>query len=257
MSNSHGDHIWYELLTDDAEGAAKFYADVIGLTAKDSGMDEGPPYWLLSAPDGTEVAGMMELDDDMKAGGARPVWLGYVAVNDVDASAEKVKDAGGSLMFEPRDIPGVGRFAMVADPHGAPFYIMRGSEEEASHPFASERKPGFVGWNELGTPDIDKSMAFYEAVCSWSKGERMEMPDGPYQMFNQGDAAIGGMMNPGESFPPVWNYYWWSDGVEAAAERTKDAGGEIMFGPHEIPGGDVIIFGMDPQKAVFCLVGPR
>lgn len=257
MSDNHGDYIWYELLTDDAQGAAEFYADVVGLSAKESGMSEGPTYWLLSAPDGSEVAGMMELDDDMKAGGARPVWLGYVGVDDVDASAKKVEAKGGAVHVGPRDIPGVGRFAMVADPHGAPFYIMRGDSDEGSHAYSAENKKGHVGWHELGTPDIDKSLSFYEAVAGWSKGERMDMPDGPYQMFDQAGRSIGGMMDPGESFPPVWNYYWWSDGVEAAVERTKKAGGEVMFGPHEIPGGDVIMFGMDPQKAVFCLVGPR
>ena len=254
MGNKAGDFVWYELLTSDPDKAAAFYKKVVGLDAKDSGMDG---YWLFEAPGGGQVGGMMKIDDDMAANGARPAWFGYVHVDDVDAAAQTIKDKSGAIHIEPRDIPDVGRFAMGADPAGAPFYVMKTKDDDTSQSFSASHAKGHVGWNELGTPDIDKALSFYGAVCGWSAGERMEMDQGPYQMIQHGDGAIGGMMDPGDAMPPFWNYYFWSDGVEAAIGRTKDAGGQLMFGPHEIPGGDVIMFGVDPLGAPFCLVGPR
>ena len=254
MGNKAGDFVWYELLTSDPDKAATFYAKVIGLEAKDSGM-EG--YWLFDAPGGGQVGGMMKIDDDMAANGARPAWFGYINVDDVDSAAATIKEKGGAIHIEPRDIPGVGRFAMGADPAGAPFYVMKTKDEDTSQSFSADNAKGHVGWNELACGDLEEELAFYGDVCGWTAGERMEMEQGPYQMLEQDGRTIGGMMQASGEMPPFWNYYFWSDGVEAAIERTKDAGGELMFGPHEIPGGDVIMFGFDPLGAMFCLVGPR
>ncbi|MBW0144165.1 VOC family protein [Sphingomicrobium clamense] len=254
MANAHGDFVWYELLTEDPDTAAVFYNKVIGLEAADSGM-EG--YTLFNAPDGTQVAGMMKIDDDMKAGGARPAWMGYVEVDDVDASAEKAKSLGGAVHIEPRDIPGVGRFAMLADPAGAPFYIMSTEEGDQSESFKADRTPGHVGWNECLAGKPDDAVGFYGELFGWTRGEAMDTPQGPYQMYGKDETMLGGMTQAGGEMPAMWNYYWWSDGVEDAVERLKEAGGQLFHGPQEIPGGDVIIFATDPQGAMFCLVGPK
>ncbi|WP_288409715.1 VOC family protein [uncultured Sphingomonas sp.] len=79
--NRQGDFIWYELLTRDIDAAAAFYGDVIGWTVQDSGMP-GMDYRLFVAPDGTMVGGLMA----MPGGMPDPIWLGYVAVDDVDAT---------------------------------------------------------------------------------------------------------------------------------------------------------------------------
>lgn len=77
MANAHGDFIWYELLTTDADAARTFYADVIGWTATDSGQP-AIDYRILAAAEGN-VGGLMQITDDMPSAGARPVWLGYIA----------------------------------------------------------------------------------------------------------------------------------------------------------------------------------
>src|SRR5690606_29985638 len=95
--NPHGSHIWYELLTTDAEAAKRFYEAIV------SGWTVGAPspdhmgYRQIGVDGGGHVGGMMELSKEMLAGGARPVWLGYVGVDDVDASVNKVEAAGGSV----------------------------------------------------------------------------------------------------------------------------------------------------------------
>ena len=123
MANRHGDFIWYELLTTDADAAARFYEAVIGWNARAfEGSDIG--YRLFSIG-GTDVAGFMPIPADAK--GMRPGWLGYVGVDDVDKIAAEIVQVGGTQHMPPTDIPGVGRFAMVADPQGVPFYVMRGA----------------------------------------------------------------------------------------------------------------------------------
>ena len=116
MANLHGDFIWYELLTPDADAAARFYGAVIGWQARAAeGSDRG---YRIFGLDGADVAGMMPIPAG--AGGMRPGWLGYIAVRDADAAAAAVVEAGGVQHMPPTDIPGVGRFALLADPQGVP-----------------------------------------------------------------------------------------------------------------------------------------
>jgi predicted enzyme related to lactoylglutathione lyase len=119
----HGQFCWCELLTTDAASATEFYRRVIGWNAADAGVP-GHQYTILSAGE-TGMGGLMELPQSARDAGAQPGWIGYIAVDDVDAAAARVKDAGGSIHRAPEDIPGIGRFAMVKDPQGAAFTLFR------------------------------------------------------------------------------------------------------------------------------------
>ncbi|MEQ1399752.1 VOC family protein, partial [Salmonella enterica] len=78
------------------------------------------------------VGGVMRLTPEMAAGGARPGWLFYLGVDDADATADAIRAAGGTVHMGPWTMPGVGRMAVVADPQGIPFYIMRGDSDASS-----------------------------------------------------------------------------------------------------------------------------
>src|SRR6266705_3829054 len=121
MSNSHGKFVWYDVMTTDTDAAQSFYHKVIGWHATDSGMPDRS-YTLLSMGS-TMVGGLMPIPEDARKAGVRPAWMGYIGVDDVDAFAGRVKKAGGAIHREPADIPGVGRFAVAADPHGAGFLL--------------------------------------------------------------------------------------------------------------------------------------
>ena len=69
------------------------------------------------------VGGLMPIPEDARKAGVGPTWMGYIGVNDVDAYAKRVKTAGGAIRREPSDIPGIGRFAVAADPHGAKHHV--------------------------------------------------------------------------------------------------------------------------------------
>jgi uncharacterized protein len=140
-----GNFVWHELRTTDARAAEEFYTHVIGWQAKASGDPSGVPYTLL-ATDGFETAGLMQLTPGMLADGMKPAWFGFIGVDDVNAEAQRLEKAGGKLQCAPMDIPGVGRFAPVEDPQGAPFLLFKGSLDSAP-PRPPAGTPGTVGWN--------------------------------------------------------------------------------------------------------------
>ena len=108
-SKYHGKFCWYDLMTQDTKAAETFYHDVIGWEAKDSGVP-GQSYTLFSQGPAM-VAGLMPFPEEARAAGDKPRWTGYIAVDDVDVYAGKVKAAGGAIYRPPSDIPNIGRFA--------------------------------------------------------------------------------------------------------------------------------------------------
>ncbi|MEA3008528.1 MAG: uncharacterized protein QOJ91_220 [Sphingomonadales bacterium] len=253
--NSHGSFIWYELLTPDRDAAAAFYGEVIGWTAKDSGQPE-VDYRLFCAA-GTPVAGCMKLPDGAEKAGMRPGWLGYIGVDDVDSAVADVVRAGGKVFMPAMDIRGVGRMALVADPQGVPFYVMRGASESASASF-DFKKAGHCSWNELSTPDQAGALDFYTARFGWEKGDVMPMGEmGGYQFINHDGAMIGAMMTNPPGQPAGWKFAFGVRDIDEAAAKITAAGGIVHHGPIEVPGGDRVVMASDPQGAHFIAVGPR
>jgi uncharacterized protein len=259
MSNSHGKFVWYELMTTDTAGAEAFYRGVIGWDAQDAGMP-GMSYTLFKAGE-TSVGGMMALPQTACAEGARPGWIGYVTVDDVDASASQAKKDGGNIHRAPDNIPGVGRFAIISDPQGATLALFKpsASAEAKGHP-AVPGTPGHGGWHELAAADREAAFAFYAKLFGWKKAESIDMgPMGVYQIFSTASEPMsGGMMTKPDAVPaPFWLYYFNVAGIDSAAERVKAGGGEISNDPHQVPGGSWIVHCRDPQGGMFALVGPR
>lgn len=261
MPSQHGDFVWYELLTSDADAAQDFYGKLLDWTIEPrAAMD----YRMIAGSDGG-VGGIMPLTEEMTANGARPVWLGYLGVDDVDAAAAAIKASGGSVHREPWDIPGVGRIAFVADPQGAMFYIMRGESQEASTAFAAtEPKLGHCAWNELATTDQPGAVAFYTDQFGWKQEGDMDMgPMGTYQFFHHGPTEtdmgmIGAVMTKPEEMPvSAWTYYFRVADIDKAVHSIGANNGQVTLEPTEIPGGEFQVNGMDPQGAYFALVGPK
>lgn len=257
MSNRPGEFVWYELMTRDVDGAMAFYGALLGWTYADPDQLDLDYYTIEAGHE--PIGGMLALSPDMLAGGAQPGWLGYVAVDDIDAALATVRAQGGAVQMGPRDLPGTGRFAMVADPQGVPFYLMQDQSGRTSNAYVCNGgKPGHCAWNELATTDQAGAMAFYSALFGWVKDGEMDMgPMGSYEFLRHGE-MIGAMMTKPDDMPHAgWAHYFYVADIDAAARTIPIRQGEILFGPSEIPGGDYIITGRDPQGAVFSLVGPR
>lgn len=255
MRDAAGRFIWHDVMTGDTKGAEAFYTAVIGWRATDSGMPEAP-YTILHAGD-DPVGGIMAIQPGDT--GMPPCWTGYIGVADVDAMTDKVAARGGKVWKAPQDIPGVGRFSVVADPHGAAFILFKGSSE-----FGPVTRPmgtvGHIAWNELHANDREEALSWYCDLFGWKPAERNQMtPDFIYQTVAMGtEAANGGMMTRMHFEPwPYWAYYIWAGDIDAAAGRVTAHGGQVMMGPHEVPGGAWILAARDPQGAHFHLIGSK
>ncbi|HYC96223.1 MAG TPA: VOC family protein [Sphingomicrobium sp.] len=254
-----GSHIWYELMTTDPDGAKRFYEAVLpGLTIGDR-LPGDQDYRMINRSDGGMLGGVLGLTDEMREHGAKPIWMGYVGVDDVDGTIARIEAKGGKALMPAFDIP-QGRIAMVADPQGNPFYIMKpvppaGQEDKQSdvfHPTEEQR----VAWNELATPDPVAARQFYGELFGWTSEEFMPMGEfGEYRFFAHQGTTIGAVSGCVGGSPPGWRYYVRVPSIAKAAEAVKANGGTVAMGPMPVPGGDHIIVGHDPQGAEFALVG--
>jgi predicted enzyme related to lactoylglutathione lyase len=251
-----GKFVWYEYMGHDLDAAADFYAGVVGWSLADPGM--APFAYKVASAGGYPVAGLMTIPDDAKAMGAPPCWTGYVYVEDVDAALPGLTAAGGRLKKGPMDIPGVGRFAVVADPHGAMFMLFRDAGGNPPPP-PDPNSPGLVGWRELHAGDGAAALAFYGDQFGWKHQSDFDMgPMGKYHLFESAPGQGGGMMTRMPQTPgPFWLYYFNVDAIDAAVERVKAKGGQIAHGPMEVPTGQWVVHGVDPQGALFALVSPQ
>ena len=254
MNDRPTSFIWYELMTSDPQAAKTFYGTVVGWEAKAFG--GGEDYSILEA-NGRGVGGLMETPEDALRAGAKPGWFGYIAVDDVDVAAQRIVEGGGKLYKDIMDVPTVGRIAMVADPQGAPFYLI--APEGEDQPPVGEMTPGHIAWHELHTSDWQAAFDFYSRHFGWAKGEAMDMgPMGIYQIFTAGSPNWTGAMFNADTFGrPGWLFYFVVGDIDEAVERVRSAGGEVIEGPMEVPGSAWIIQGRDPQGAMFALVGRR
>jgi uncharacterized protein len=264
-SSTHGKFIWCELMTSDTKAAGDFYTSVIGWKINEMTMpgapDGMPPYYLFEMGEGDNcpgIGGMMDFPPELE-GKLPPNWTGYVAVDDVDQTARDYVSLGGRVQREPDDIPGVGRFAVVADPHGAVICIMTPIPPENPPRELGPNDPGNVGWRELYAGNVDEAFDFYSKVFGWTKDHDFDMGEmGPYRIFAHGGEVIGGMMKMPQSVPvPCWSYYFNVDAIDAAIERVNTAGGQVVNGPMPVPGDSWIVQATDPQGAFFCLVAPK
>lgn len=265
MPNPEGSFIWYELMTSDPDVSKAFYDAVVGWTvaAHSSAPGGAVDYRIIGQSDGGNAGGMLRLDAAMQAHGGRPMWLGYLYVEDVDARVAAITSDGGKTLIPPHDAPGIGRFAMVTDPVGVPFYMMKpvppvDSPDAVSDVFSVDQ-PQHVRWNELSTTDQDGAIAFFAKHFGWAQEGAIPMGEmGDYKFIQKDGVGIGAIM---KKPPPVpmsgWTYYIGVEDIGRAAALVTAGGGQILFGPMEIPGGEFSLHGMDPHGASFGLVGPR
>ena len=248
----HGKFVWYELTTPDAPAARRFFAEVLGWDSRD-GTVPGIDYSLMSAA-GTDIAGLMAKMDDMPAG-----WLGYIGVDDIEAAFTSAVGAGATPIVPVNPIPGVGRFAILADPAGAPFGLLDYAEGFTKPTIPDMGIQGNGWWRELHTKDREKAFAFYSGQFSWAEAGRMPMgPEEIYQIFGYGpEQGRGAIFNDHDAKSPHWLFYFWVDNIDATQGRLEKAGGKVVNGPMQVPDNTWIIHALDPRGILFAVVGKR
>ena len=251
--NTGGSFLWHELLTTDTDAAIDFYRHVVGWNTQryDFEGNDAPSYTMWMAGDAA-VGGVMRIDRQTM-GELPPMWNAYVYTPDIDASVQRAKELGGSIVSEPMEIPTVGRMAGIADPQGAVIWVLQpaSTEEMPARP-----REGSFTWNELATTDFRSASDFYNRLFGWKSAQDMDMGGGMvYRIFGQGEAMYGGMYDKPADMPapPHWLYYVNVGDIDAALERVKERGGQVLNGPMEVPGGDRVAQCLDPQGAAFAL----
>jgi hypothetical protein len=164
---------------------------------------------------------------------------------------------GGAVHVPPTDVPGISRFAVVADPQMTTLALVKGLKPGRAQA-AELAATGRVGWHELLAADWEKAFVFYNELFGWRKADAHAGAMGVYQQFSIGGEAIGGMFTKPPTLPlTFWLYYFNVGDIEAAAKRVEAHGGQILFGPIVVPGGACIVHCTDPQGAIFGLLDRR
>jgi predicted enzyme related to lactoylglutathione lyase len=249
-SYAAGTPSWVDLGTPDIDASVKFYAGLFGWDVPESENAEQTGGYRRATKNGADVAGMMPLMQE----GQPPAWSTYVSVDDADATAAVVKEAGGSVIAEPMDVMDLGRMAVFADPTGAVFGIW----QPGTFPGAGlVNEPGALAWNELGTRDPGAAKAFYAAVFGWEFEEQDMGEMGTYTILKLGEDQIGGLMDISgrvpDEVPAHWLVYFAVENTDAAVETAKGSGGAVAFGPIDIPAGRFAIV-TDPAGAAFAVI---
>jgi uncharacterized protein len=253
MFTPKGKFGWYELMTGDTRAAGKFYSDVVGWTTHEMS-GEGGQYTTFNIGD-SGIAGMLNIP-------GHTAWVGYIAVDDVDAHIEKIVEAGGKLLRPATDVPEMLRFAVMSDPQGAAIVVFTPHPRMPAPERPAPPTPGTIGWHELHTADVEGGFDFYSKLFGWTKLSDMDMGSmGVYRIFDQGDhkeMGDGGMMTKAPHMPAShWTFYINVDSIGGAIERVQSGGGKVLNGPMQVPGGSWIINGQDPQGAMFSLASSK
>ena len=239
---------WVDLATSDATAARDFYAQLFGW---DLEVSEDPQYggYATAKVGQDSVAGI----GPKQSPEAPTAWSLYIGTDDVDGLAQRVQDAGGTVVAPPFEVGDQGRMAVFQDPSGA--FISAWQAAQMSR-FVSGSANAF-GWAELNARGLDRAVPFYETVFGWTHSTS---PYGDGQEYTQfaadGEFILGALeMNPAipAEVPSYWMVYFLADDVDACYQRALSLGAREMVAPADYPGGRFAIVS-DPQGATFGIL---
>jgi predicted enzyme related to lactoylglutathione lyase len=243
-----GTFSWADVSTTDQEGAKSFYSGLFGWEADDVPVGDGAVYSMMRV-DGHAVAAISTQPEQQRDAGVPPMWNSYVTVESADAAADRAERLGATVHAPPFDVMDVGRMAVIQDPQGAFFMVW---EPRRSIGAEFVNAPGALAWNELATPDVDASAAFYGDLFGWAT-EPFEGSPQRYLVVKNGDRGNGGIRELGDQpAPPHWLPYFGIDDIDSGLARVGELGGSVMAGPMDIGIARIGIV-QDPQGAVFAL----
>jgi len=252
-----GRFVWYELLTTDTEAAKEFYRPLTGWT-NEVWEGGGKPYTMWMTGD-RGLGGIMELPPEAQAQGAPPNWLAYIATPDVDATVQQALELGAETVVEAMEIPTVGTMSILKDPQGAVFAVY--TPETAPPGISGPPEAGDFSWHELLTSDPEAGFSFYRTLFGWQETDTLDMGEmGLYRMYGRPGEGfpLGGIYKtpPQIQAPPHWLLYIKVPEMAQALKTVKAQGGQVLNGPEDVPGGDMVAQCLDPQGAAFALHAP-
>ncbi len=186
--------------------------------------------------------------------GVPPHWTVYLASDDVDATAGKIRDAGGQVMMDPFDVFDSGRMTIAVDPTGAAFGVWQAGTHIGAQ---LRREPGTMNWAECQTKDPAAARAFYEQVFGYEVEEaQMGGPD-PYILLKLGGEPAAGLIKIGADWgdvPSNWSVVFEVDDTDAAVAKVQELGGRMLMEPMDLPEVGRFAVVADPWGAVFQVI---
>jgi uncharacterized protein len=242
-----GTPCWVDLGADDPAQARAFYSALFGWDIQVGGEETGN--YGMCLVDGKAVAGIMgKMSPDQPT-----VWTTYLASEDVDATVDKIKNAGGQVLVEPMDVMEAGRFAIAADPGGAVFGLWQSREMTG---FGLANEPGSVTWNENWSRDFEGNKAFYGTVFGASFGD-MSNDDMQYATIDIDGKNAGGIGAMGSMFPAEvpanWNVYFAVGDADGTIAKATELGGTVIAPAMDTPFGRQATLA-DDQGAPFSII---
>jgi uncharacterized protein len=243
-----GTPCWVDVGVNDIGKAAAFYGALFGWTVL-----PGPPEtggYSICEIDGRPVAG---IGPKMSPAEAPAAWITYIATENAEETAEKIKAAGGRLAMEPMAVMDVGTMAIATDPAGAAFGLWQAGTHTGVQ-VATE--PGSLAWNENWSRDLAGNKAFYHAVFGYTYSD-IDDANLKYATLDLGGRPVGGIGEMGDSFPAgtpaYWGTYFAVEDADAAAAKVTELGGTVIAQPWDTPYGRMASV-VDDQGAAFSVM---
>lgn len=241
-----GTFCWVDLTTPDQDGAKAFYAALFGWDADDRPVGDGVYSMMLDG--GRAVCAISPQPQAQREAGVPAMWNSYVAVTDADAVAARASELGATVHAPPFDVLEAGRMAVIQDPQGAFFEIWQANQNQGAE---LVNAPGAFCWNELASPDLDASAAFYGELFGWKLTAMEGMPM-RYLVIANGEHSNGGITELQPPAPPNWLVYFAVEDIDAGLGRVEQLGGGRIAGPIDIGVAKIGIVA-DPSGAAFAL----
>jgi predicted enzyme related to lactoylglutathione lyase len=258
---------WIDTSQPDPEAVLDFYSGLFGWEFENVMPPDAPGKYFTARIRGGDVAAVGSMPE---AAPPIPMWNTYVWVDSADETADKVREAGGTVLMEPFDIGDSGRMAFFADPEGATFAVWQANEHKGAK-IVNEH--GSLNFNGLNTRDVDRAKAFYGAVFGWTV---LDFPAPMWTLAGYGDhletfqpgtrelvreaggpegfedvvASINPIPEDQPDTPPHWSVTFAVDDADETAAKASELGGKVIVPPFDAPWIRMTVLA-DPAGATF------
>ncbi|MGZ4549029.1 MAG: VOC family protein [Blastococcus sp.] len=237
-----GTPCWVDYGAADLDAARAFYSAVLGWEYTGGEPEYGG--YLTATAKGAAAAGLAPQADPSDP----PRWTTYFAVDDADATAGRIRDAGGTLVVEPMDVGPMGRMVIALDPQGNPFGLWQSGQHTGVRIF---NEPGALVWNEAAVDDPEAARAFYGGVFGFQFNE-VPGADG-YTVFTTDDRPLGGLGGHQPGSPKGWTTCFSVASTDDAVAAVEAGGGTVITEPADTPFGRFAVV-EDPWHAPFSMM---
>jgi hypothetical protein len=233
--------VWHELVTPSVAMARTFYGELLGWKLRTVHVSPELSYQMIEVS-GTPIGSIVE-SPSVPAG----FWMGYTAVDDVDLTTTRVQGCGGRVVSAPQTVPSLGRFALIADPAGAPLGISDGRAEDVP-----AGRSCFC-WDELIVPSAEDVIPFYAGLLGWEAEQYTSLAS--TWILHSGDEQVATVSEA--SVAPHWLSHVMIDDLKAALQRALRLGGQLRRDEHVLPGVGRFAVIADPTGASLALFEPK